>query len=239
MSGSFSRIALGLLISAVVAESAGVRAQNPPPPPPAQAATTSPASGTPDTLFADASAKEAAVRKALTVSSPQATLLKAVRTVIADYENVVRRYPASGYCDDALWRAAMLSRDAFAEFGDAHEQSAGIRLLQRLQTGYPTSKFARQAPAEIGLLRAATPAATPVLTPAPPPAAVAAPVQPASAAPAPTTTTHRSPGSRSWPGGSNSVGVSVEGRHHQGHSTGGHGRHGADRHRARSGSVVS
>ena len=174
MTGSFSRVTLGVLISAVVAGSAGVRAQNPPPPPPAPAATASPASGTPDTLFADASAKEAAVRKALAASSPQATLLKAVRTVIADYENVVRRYPASGYCDDALWRAAMLSRDAFAEFGDAHEQAAGIRLLQRLQTGYPTSKFARQAPAEISLLRAATPTATPVLTPAPPPAAVAA-----------------------------------------------------------------
>src|SRR4051812_25085060 len=85
-----------------------------------------------ESLFADASAKEAAVRKALDADAPPATLLKAVRTVIADYENVVRRYPASGYSDDALWRGALLSRDALKQFHERREATTAVRLLQAI-----------------------------------------------------------------------------------------------------------
>src|SRR4051794_13860546 len=65
-----------------------------------------------ETLYADASAKEQAVRKALSDHDPSSTVLKAVQTVVADYENVVRRYPSSAFCDDSLWRAARLSAGA-------------------------------------------------------------------------------------------------------------------------------
>src|SRR5262245_24558179 len=58
-----------------------------------------------ETLFADAVAKEAAVRKALAAPNPAETLLKAVRTVVDDYESLVKGYPASTQADDALWRA--------------------------------------------------------------------------------------------------------------------------------------
>jgi N-acetylmuramoyl-L-alanine amidase len=110
-----------------------------------------------ETLFADASAKETAVRKALAASSPAPTALKAVRTVVADFENLVRRFPSSGYCDDALWRAAQLSRDGFARFGELHEQMTAIRLLQTLQSQYASSKWAKLAPAQLAALRAAVP----------------------------------------------------------------------------------
>src|SRR4051812_78554 len=83
---------------------------------PATAAVAAVSVAPAETLFADASAKEVAVRKALAADERQATMLKAVRTVVADYENVVRHYPTSGFCDDALWRAATLSRDAFEAF---------------------------------------------------------------------------------------------------------------------------
>jgi len=121
---------------------------------PLRAQPASPTSLPADTLFADASAKEAAVRKALVTDEPLPTLLKAVRTVVADYENVVRHYPTSGFCDDALWRAAKLSRDAFEEFHEARERTTALRLLQLLQTGYPSSRLVKLAPEEVAWLNA-------------------------------------------------------------------------------------
>jgi hypothetical protein len=59
-------------------------------------------------MYADAVAQEAAVRQALHAPHVQKTVLKAVRTVVAQYEGLVRHYPTSGYADDALWRAAQV-----------------------------------------------------------------------------------------------------------------------------------
>src|SRR3954471_6910289 len=105
-----------------------------------------------ETLYADASAKEQAVRKALSDHDPSSTVLKAVQTVVADYENVVRRYPSSAFCDDSLWRAAKLSADAFAAFGDPGERTAAARLFKALAARYPTSKLARQVPTQLARL---------------------------------------------------------------------------------------
>jgi N-acetylmuramoyl-L-alanine amidase len=113
---------------------------------------TSAAAPPADAMFMDASAKETAVRKALADPGHQATVLKAVRTVVADYESLVRRYPNSSYCDDALWRAGRLSRDAFDLFRDPHERTTALRLLQQLTSQYPTSKLARLAPEQIAWL---------------------------------------------------------------------------------------
>lgn len=99
-----------------------------------------------ETLYADASAKESAVRRALAATNPPVTVLRAVRTVVLDYETIVRLYPTSGYCDDALWRAALLSNDAFRTFGDGRERTAAMRLLRSLSSQYPSSKFAKQGP---------------------------------------------------------------------------------------------
>ncbi len=107
-----------------------------------------------DALFADAGAKEVAVRKALAEPSSQPTMLKAVRTVVADYEQVVRQHPTSGFCDDALWRAATLAREAFDRFGESRERTAALRLFQLLTSEYPTSKFATQTPEPIAWLTA-------------------------------------------------------------------------------------
>jgi N-acetylmuramoyl-L-alanine amidase len=112
-----------------------------------------------DALFADASAKEAAVRRALGVKEPRATVLKAVRTVVFDYENVVRAYPTSGFCDDALWRAALLAREAFEEFEEPRERATALRLFKFLASQYPSSRFARQVPEQVAWLDA-HPAAT-------------------------------------------------------------------------------
>ena len=114
-----------------------------------------------ESLIKDATAKETAVRKALNANGASASVLKAVRTVVGDYESIVRRHPSSAVGDDALWRAGMLSRDAFESFRDARERSAALRLFQQLTLAYPTSEFTKQAQDQMAWLLAhgATPTA--------------------------------------------------------------------------------
>ena len=54
----------------------------------------------------------------------------------------MRRFPASGYSDDALWHAGRLALDSYGRFGEARDRDAGVRLLQRLSAEYPASKLA-------------------------------------------------------------------------------------------------
>src|SRR5262245_50965999 len=103
-------------------------------------------------LYADAMAGEKAVQAALAAPDAPETILKAVRTVVADFENVVRRFPASGYSDDALWHAARVSSNAFEKFGDQRERRTAIRLLQELTARYPSSKLVRQVPKQLAAL---------------------------------------------------------------------------------------
>jgi N-acetylmuramoyl-L-alanine amidase len=70
----------------------------------------------------------------------KATLTQ-IRRAIAAYENVVRRFPASGYSDNALWQASNLSLLAYERFGQAADKRRGIRLLAQLRTHYPSSSL--------------------------------------------------------------------------------------------------
>jgi N-acetylmuramoyl-L-alanine amidase len=168
------------LASAAFAATVEIRAQGAAP---AQGAPVAAGAATPTTpsieaLFADAMAKEAAVRKVLAARNPPDTLLKAVRTVVDDYESFARRYPSSTQADDALWRGGKLAADAFAGFHDAQEQAAAIRLFRALGAQYPTSKLTKQTSAQLSALKA-TPvpqsSPTPSATPAPPRAAATPP----------------------------------------------------------------
>jgi N-acetylmuramoyl-L-alanine amidase len=64
-----------------------------------------------------------------------------MRRVISAYDNVVRRFPASGYSDNALWQAGNLAWLAFQRFGDTHDRDAAIKYLTRLKREYPTSSL--------------------------------------------------------------------------------------------------
>ena len=118
------------------------------------------------TMYNDAYAREQAVRAALTAQdrshptpegakadAPQ-TRVEDVRAVVAAYEAVVRRYPASGYCDNALWQAAHLALDTFNMFGQLADRDTGIKLLRKLAVMYPTSKLARQVSGELARIAA-------------------------------------------------------------------------------------
>jgi N-acetylmuramoyl-L-alanine amidase len=132
-------------------------------------------------MYADARAKEQAVRKALAGAGVSPSVLKAVRTVVADYEALVRQYPLSAYSDDALWFGGLLSLDAFEKFGDDHDRIAATRLWRALATQYPTSKLAKQVPQQLARIsRAAEPDAS-ARAPQPKAARASEPVPPVRA----------------------------------------------------------
>jgi N-acetylmuramoyl-L-alanine amidase len=70
----------------------------------------------------------------------KATLVQ-IRRAIAAYETVVRRFPASGYSDNALWQGSNLALLAYERFGHAPDKRRGLRLLAQLQTQYPSSSL--------------------------------------------------------------------------------------------------
>ena len=89
------------------------------------------------TLYERAMSRERAVRSA----DQEQTTLAEIRRVIAAYDLVVRRYPASGYSDNALWQAGNLAWFAFQRYGDSQDRDRTIRYLTRLKREYPTSSL--------------------------------------------------------------------------------------------------
>ena len=59
---------------------------------------------------------EALLEQELRVSKSSAATADDFRVVINRYWSFVRRYPSSGFADNALWQAANLSADAFQRF---------------------------------------------------------------------------------------------------------------------------
>jgi N-acetylmuramoyl-L-alanine amidase len=91
-------------------------------------------------LYTRALAEERVVRDEANKPTPAQ-----MRRVVALYESVVRKHPASGYCDNALWQAANLAALAYQRFGSEADRRAATRLFTLLAQGYPSSKLAPQA----------------------------------------------------------------------------------------------
>ena len=114
-------------------------------------------------MYESAVAREGALRKA-----PAAASLADLRAAIAVYERVVRRYPASAYCDNALWQAAGLARLAWDRFGQEQDRAAALSLLTRLRREYSASSLVPRIPAMVRELE--PPRRDPPRPPPPPPA---------------------------------------------------------------------
>ena len=99
-----------------------------------------------------------------------ATLVQ-MRRVVASYESLVRRHPASGYCDNALWQAGNLAALAYERFGDEADRKAALKLFARLASGYPSSKFVARAVDARATLDSTPPSlkSIPAALPLPPP----------------------------------------------------------------------
>jgi N-acetylmuramoyl-L-alanine amidase len=119
-----------------------------------------------------------------TSATPTPDLAKQVTQVMASFESIVRRFPTSGYADNALWQAASLADAAYQRLNRPEDRDRAAKLYRWLVQEYPSSSFVKQANAKIASLSQATIATTtaaPVLPPI-----VAVPVQhlPLAAAPA-------------------------------------------------------
>ena len=88
------------------------------------------------------------------ISTSSAAAAEDFRVVINRYWSFVRRYPASGFADNALWQAATLSMSAFARFGEDRDHYRAIQLFQWLRDQYPHSRFRVDATAHIDRLAA-------------------------------------------------------------------------------------
>ncbi|MBM3772595.1 MAG: AMIN domain-containing protein [Acidimicrobiia bacterium] len=95
-------------------------------------------------LYADATSRDEAVRKGLD-DRPTPAMSRAVKSALASYEGLVRNYPTSSYADDALWRAAQLAMHAATRLRKTALQTYADRYLAKLQSAYPSSKYAKQA----------------------------------------------------------------------------------------------
>src|SRR6266851_804386 len=127
-------------------------------------------------MYHRAMAQERALRE--DSNKPTAT---EIRHVVASYERIVRKHPASGYCDDALWQGGNLAALAYQRFGNEADRKTAAGLFKLLAREYPTSKFVPRAREALAGLSASGAAA-----PAPVAAAIATakPVGPATPKPA-------------------------------------------------------
>jgi N-acetylmuramoyl-L-alanine amidase len=117
-------------------------------------------------LYATATAREQALR------ADKEAEHKEYRAVVAAYEAIVRKFPLSGYVDNALWQGAAVAAEAFERFKDDHDRQTARRLLEWLADQYPASPYAskvRESLKKLDLVGA----------PPAPPAAQAAAARPA------------------------------------------------------------
>src|SRR3954469_15373963 len=106
-------------------------------------------------MYTRALARERTIRDARTLPT-----LGQMRRVVAAYETIVRRHPASGYCDNALWQAGNVAALAYQRFGDDADRKTAARLFDALAREYPASRLVPQAKTALSDLTAS--AAAPV-----------------------------------------------------------------------------
>jgi N-acetylmuramoyl-L-alanine amidase len=120
-----------------------------------------------------------------TNATPPPDLMTQVAQVMTSFESIVRRFPTSGYADNALWHAASLADAAYQRLNRPEDRDRAVKLYRWLVQEYPSSSFVKQANAKIASLGKATVAATTSAPPPPPVAPSQAQFLPASAGPVP------------------------------------------------------
>jgi N-acetylmuramoyl-L-alanine amidase len=81
----------------------------------------------------------------LRLDGPRPTPLSQMRRAVADYEDIARRYPTSGYADNALFQAATIAKAAHRVYESEVDRQAAVRLLNWLVRAYPSSSLRTRA----------------------------------------------------------------------------------------------
>ena len=108
----------------------------------------------PEAAYKELMARESAVREELAAASPSppAAVVRKVRTLTADYEDLARRNPTSGYSDNALWQGALLASDLFRQLGEPSDRQVARRMLQVLTDRFRTSSLIPKVPGVLAAL---------------------------------------------------------------------------------------
>ena len=132
--------------------------------------------------FEEAQQKDEKVRLLLTNytdKTPAIQLVTQVANVMTSFESVVRRYPTSGYADDALWHAGSLADAAYQRLSRGEDKEKALKLYRWLVSQYPKSVYVKQANRKIAALTRVAAPAVPAVAAVPgrslPPPAAAAP----------------------------------------------------------------
>ena len=147
----FTRIARSLAVGATIAAVVAVVAMLGAAAPAAAAAGADSA----ESIYSRALGRERELRDDISGAT-----LAQLRWVVRNYESVVRRFPRSGYCDNALWQGANLAVLIFERYDKGEDRQTAIRLLKLLRDGYPSSPFrarAAQQLQEMDLVQAPAP----------------------------------------------------------------------------------
>ena len=95
--------------------------------------------------------REPLVRRLVESTAPDASTANRNRAIgeatklIAAYEQIPRRFPKSGYSDNALWQAGGLAEILYKRFERPADRATALRLYRWLVKEYPTSSLVRQA----------------------------------------------------------------------------------------------
>jgi N-acetylmuramoyl-L-alanine amidase len=123
----------------------------------------------PEAEYRELLARETTVREELAEAAATTgnTPARHARELMAEYEDLARRHPSSGYSDNALWQAAALAADVFRQYRDTADRQSARRLLQALKNRFPSSSLVDKVPAALAALddRTASPAPSPRAAP--------------------------------------------------------------------------
>jgi len=99
--------------------------------------------------------RDADVRTAMEqamAATPAGDLLAQAGKVMTSFEAIVRRYPASGYADNALWQAASLADAAYRKFNRPEDLDRAVRFYRWLVQEYPSSALVKRANLQLASL---------------------------------------------------------------------------------------
>jgi N-acetylmuramoyl-L-alanine amidase len=117
---------------------------------------------TPKDRYETAMEREQEVRTSIDTTTADAPtiggLLSQLNRVVTSYEILVRRFPTSGYADNALWQAANLADAAYQKFLKEEDRARALRFYNWLVKEYPRSSLVARASKQIAALSQPRPA---------------------------------------------------------------------------------
>lgn len=97
--------------------------------------------------YGQALAREKSLRK-----THRAPPLSQLRATVRAYEQIARRYPTSGYADNALYNGGLLALETYRHYEHEEDREAGIKMLEWMVREYPSSSLEPRATARLRAL---------------------------------------------------------------------------------------